>query len=71
MLVKIDKTISLSVSCTTRPQRKGETNKKDYIFLNDKQFFELKRKNKFLEYADVFGFKYGTLQQTVLNSFKK
>ena len=71
MLVKIDKTISLSVSCTTRPQRKGETNKKDYIFLNDKQFFELKRKNKFLEYADVFGFKYGTLKQTVLNSFKK
>ena len=34
-------------------------------------FFELKRKNKFVEYADVFGFKYGTLKQTVLNSFKK
>ena len=71
MLVKIDKTISLSISCTTRPKRKGEINKKDYIFLNDQQFLELKRKNKFLEHAEVFGFKYGTLQQTVLKFFKK
>ncbi len=32
MLLKKDKLLSLSISCTTRPIRKGEVNKKDYIF---------------------------------------
>ena len=63
-LLKIDKSISLSISCTTRPKRKGETHKKDYIFLSDKQFSDFVNKNKFLEYAEVFGFKYGTLKKT-------
>ena len=71
MLLKIDKSISLSVSCTTRPKRKGEKHKKDYLFLSDKQFSNLIKKNKFLEYANVFGFKYGTLNETVINFFKK
>jgi guanylate kinase len=71
MLLKIDKSISLSISCTTRPKRKGEIDKKDYIFLSDKQFLELNKKNKFLEYAEVFGYNYGTLRQTVLNFFER
>ena len=71
LLLKIDKTLSLSISCTTRPKRKGEINKKDYIFLSDKQFLEFNKKNKFLEHAKVFGHNYGTLRQTVLNLFKK
>ena len=70
MLLKIDRTISLSISCTTRPKRKGEIDKKDYIFLSDKQFLELKKKNKFLEHAEVFGYNYGTLKNTVLNFFE-
>ena len=70
-LLKIDKSISLSISCTTRPKRKGEIHKKDYLFLSDKQFSELVKKNKFLEYAEVFGFKYGTLKRTVINFFEK
>ena len=71
MLLKIDRTISLSISCTTRPKRKGEIDKKDYIFLSDKQFLEFKKKNKFLENAEVFGYNYGTLRNTVLNFFEK
>ena len=71
MLLKIDKSISLSISCTTRPKRKGEIHKKDYLFLKDNQFSELVKKNKFLEFAEVFGFKYGTLKSTVLNFFEK
>ena len=71
MLLKIDRTISLSISCTTRPKRKGEIDKKDYIFLSDKQFLELKKKNKFLEHAEVFGKNYGTLRNTDLNLKKK
>ena len=70
-IIKKDKSISLSISCTTRPKRKGEINKKDYLFLNDKQFNDLIKKNKFLEYAEVFGFRYGTLKKTVVNFFKK
>ena len=71
MLLKIDKSISLSISCTTRPKRKGEIHSKDYLFLTDRQFSELVKKNKFLEYAEVFGFKYGTLKQTILDFFKR
>ena len=70
-LLKIDKSISLSISCTTRPKRKGETHKKDYLFLNDKQFSDLIKKKKFLEYAEVFGFKYGTLKKTITSFFER
>ena len=70
-LLKIDKLISLSISCTTRPKRKGEIHKKDYIFLSEKKFSEAVSKNEFLEYAEVFGFKYGTLIKTVQSFFEK
>ena len=33
-----DKSISLSISCTTRPMRKGELNKKDYNFIFGNNF---------------------------------
>ena len=65
-----DKKIRLSISCTTRPKRKGELNLKDYIFLNDKEFDKLRSKKAFLENANVFGYKYGTLNKTILNFFK-
>ena len=71
MLIEIDKNISLSVSCTTRPKRKGEVNKKDYIFISDSDFIKAIKKNKFLEHANVFGFQYGTLKKTVDDFFKK
>ena len=70
-LLKIDKLISLSISCTTRPKRKGEIHKKDYIFLSEKKFSEAVSKNEFLEHANVFGFRYGTLKQTVDKFYKK
>ena len=70
-LLNKDKKISLSISCTTRPKRKGEINKKDYIFIDDDEFMNNIKKNKFLEYASVFGYRYGTLTQTVENFFKK
>ena len=66
-----DKKIQLSISCTTRPIRKGEVNLKDYIFLNDYEFENLRSKKEFLEYAHVFGYKYGTLKKTINNFFKK
>jgi len=71
LLLKIDKSISLSISCTTRPKRKGEIHKKDYIFLSDKKFSDSVEQNEFLEYANVFGYRYGTLKETVNKYFKK
>ena len=70
-LLQKDKKISLSISCTTRPKRKGEINKKDYIFTSEEDFIKQIKKGKFLEHASVFGYRYGTLQQTVSNFFKK
>jgi len=69
-LLQKDKKISLSISCTTRPKRKGEINKKDYIFTSEKDFKNQIKNNKFLEHAFVFGYWYGTLFQTVNNFFK-
>ncbi len=66
-----DKSISLSISCTTRPIRKGEINKKDYIFMNNSNFKKLIENNDFIEHANVFGYKYGTLKNSVNTLFKK
>ena len=70
-LLQKDKKLALSISCTTRPRRKGEVNKKDYIFISDEDFKKQIKKGKFLEQASVFGYRYGTLAQTVNNFFKK
>ena len=70
-LLKKDKSISLSISCTTRPKRKGEIDKKDYIFISDDLFKKKIKLNQFIEYASVFGFQYGTLKDSVEKLFKK
>ena len=70
-LLQKDRKLALSISCTTRPRRKGEINKKDYIFISDEDFKKQIKKGKFLEQASVFGYRYGTLAQTVNKFFKK
>ena len=70
-LLQKDSKISLSISCTTRPKRKGEVNKKDYIFVSNENFKIKIKKGKFLEHASVFGYRYGTLSETVNSFFKK
>ncbi len=57
--------ISLSISHTTRPARKGEEHGKHYYFVDMKQFKQQIADNEFLEYANVFGNYYGTSQSTV------
>ena len=65
-LVDKDVNINLSVSVTTRKKRKSEFNNKDYIFINNSEFDELIIKDKLLEYAEVFGNRYGTLKKPIL-----
>lgn len=52
--------IELSVSYTTRERRHGEIDGKDYRFISDGQFVELKRKGAFAEWAKVHDYSYGT-----------
>ena len=52
--------IKLSVSCTTRVQRKGEVNGQDYRFIRAEQFEAMKSNGEFAEWASVHGNSYGT-----------
>ena len=50
----------MSVSATTRPKRPGETDDVDYHFVDDAEFDRLIEAGEFVEWAPVFGFRYGT-----------
>lgn len=52
--------IILSVSYTTRAKRKGEVEGIDYFFISDNDFDKKIKSNFFIEWADVYGKKYGT-----------
>ena len=57
--------IKLSVSATTRPQRPGEVEGVDYFFVSEKEFDLMVHDGEMLEYATVFGNKYGTPKKPV------
>ena len=52
--------IRLSVSCTTRPPRSGETDGKEYWFVSEEEFRAKIEKQAFAEWAEVYGRLYGT-----------
>ncbi len=52
--------IRFSVSYTTRPIRKGEIDGRDYYFVNKEKFEELISRGFFVEWANVYGYYYGT-----------
>lgn len=60
MLLKADGHIDLSVSVTTRPQRRGEVDERDYHFIDMVRFESMVKSGKLLEWAEVFGHRYGT-----------
>ena len=57
--------IVFSVSATTRTIRTGETNGIDYHFKTTEEFDKLEQKGAFLESAEVYGNRYGTLKEPV------
>ena len=65
MVLEQDRKISLSVSATTRPKRPGETHGKDYCFVDNPHFQKMVDEGAFLEWADVFGYRYGTPREPV------
>src|SRR5205809_2999207 len=60
MLLEADKDVTMSVSATTRPKRPGEVDDVDYHFVDDAEFDRLIAIQEFVEWAPVFGYRYGT-----------
>src|SRR6204780_1541847 len=60
MLLKADRNIELSVSVTTRPRRPGEIEGRDYRFIDLARFEAMVKRNGLLEWAEGFGYRYGT-----------
>lgn len=60
MLLQAEDNLQMSVSATTRPIRPGEVDGKDYHFVSLDQFRDMTANNEFLEWAHVFGNRYGT-----------
>ncbi len=52
--------LGVSVSATTRPIRPGEVDGRDYHFVDLEQFRQMVSDGAFLEWAHVFGHRYGT-----------
>lgn len=55
-----DERLAYSVSMTTRPQRRGEVDGREYYFRTREQFEEMIRRGEMLEYAEYVGNYYGT-----------
>jgi len=59
-LLEADPTVALSVSVTTRKQRPGEIDGRDYHFIDATRFDAMVEGGELLEWAQVFGHRYGT-----------
>ena len=59
--------LQFSISCTTRSPRTGEEHGVHYYFLSREEFAERVERGEFVEYADVFAHRYGTLKKEVLD----
>jgi guanylate kinase len=60
LLLRAERNIELSISVTTRPKRRGEINGRDYHFIDHVRFDAMINKGELLEWAEVFGHRYGT-----------
>jgi guanylate kinase len=60
MLLKHDAHLRLSVSATTRPIRPGEIDGRDYHFVDEPTFGRMIEDGELMEWAYVFGYRYGT-----------
>ncbi len=60
MLLDCYSTIELSISVTTRKPRPGEVEGRDYRFIDGRSFDAMVARGDLLEWAEVFGSRYGT-----------
>ena len=57
--------VGYSVSYTTRSPREGEQHGREYFFVSTDTFEEMVRRGEFLEWANVYGYLYGTSRAQV------
>jgi guanylate kinase len=65
LLLRSDRNVELSISVTTRPKRGGEVDGRDYHFIHRGRFDDLVAQGELLEWAEVFGHRYGTPRRPV------
>ena len=70
-LLELDSELRPSISVTTRKPRNNETNGIDYIFISKEDFEKKISNSEFLEYANVFNNKYGTLASSTMDLLNK
>lgn len=62
--------LAYSISVTTRQPRPGEQNGVDYFFVSDGEFQAMIDQGEFLEWAEVYGHRYGTARSAVERSLQ-
>jgi guanylate kinase len=65
LLAEFSSQLAFSVSYTTRPQRAGEVDGRDYHFVTPEVFEGMVHRGEFAEHAFVFGNRYGTARAPV------
>jgi len=70
MLLEADEEVTMSISATTRPKRPGEIDDVDYHFVDDSGFDQMIESGEFVEWAPVFGFRYGTPKAPVKQALR-
>ncbi|MCR5653565.1 MAG: guanylate kinase [Ruminococcus sp.] len=70
-LRELDDSVKLSISCTTRQPREGETNGVEYYFVTKDEFENLIEQDGFLEYASYCDNYYGTPEKAVDEMLEK
>ena len=70
MLLAADPEVTMSISATTRPKRSGERDDVDYHFVDDVEFERMVASGDFVEWAPVFGYRYGTPKAPVKAALK-
>lgn len=67
----VNDTLELSISCTTRQPRPHEKDGVNYFFKREDEFNDMVVSNQFLEHANVFGCRYGTPKDRVLQKLEQ
>ncbi len=70
MLLERDPEIRLSISATTRSIRPGEADGEHYHFVSPTEFERMVEADEFYEWAQVFGYRYGTPKAAIRAGLK-
>jgi guanylate kinase len=70
-VMKADPTLRLSISYTTRAPRPGESNGREYHFVDEPTFLAMRDRGEFLESALVHGNHYGTSNKVIRETLER